>query len=165
MKLSHKTASQLLAQYTQRQKVLQTYAEEAMCFRYAPGEEPDLLRPPYEYEQSLNDTLELNQKIRIITHAIKKFEISTKVPHFDLTLDQALQLNGMQDSMLQTMKSMIVRVPVRRSITRKGAVEYDVANYNISKVTADYENLLAEQALLKEQLNKICVDKLFEVDL
>ena len=66
--------------------------EEEQCstFLAAMGEEPESLRPEYDYAAAQEKLRELEEKIMTVKHALNLFNTTHTVPGFSMTIDRAL---------------------------------------------------------------------------
>jgi hypothetical protein len=143
------------------------YLESQMReFSAASTEDPESNRPAYDYEAVQKELAEKEKAIRILKHAINKFNTETKVPGFDMTIDQMLiyipQLTA-RKSKLDGMRSRLPKE--RRNSFSMNIIDYSYANYDIARAEEDYQKVSEE--LTRAQLARyiLNITKKITVDL
>lgn len=115
---------------------------ESSTFIAAVSEDLENARPEYDYTLTRESLEALCREIRGVKHAINVFNTTTKVPGFDVTIDEMLvwlpQLRFQRDKLFR-MKSALPKV--RKKRPDGNLVEYVYANYEISAVAADFERV------------------------
>ncbi len=138
-------------------------------FCAAVGEDPETLRPPYDYGETQKQIREIQARIRKIKHALNLFNSSQKVD--DMTIDEVLvylpQLQELRDKLAR----MSGRSPKQRANAYHGfgklstVIDYEYANYDISTVEDDYRKVCLEIGRLQGALDLVNSTVMMEVDL
>ncbi len=169
MKVTSSQAAKILRALTSELNDLMKLENKACTFIAAVGEDPDSVRPVYSFEATRAGEKELNKKIRKLKHAINVFNTTTKVPGFDMTIDEVLvclpQLTATV-SRLSTLKSVLPKERVesygRQSV---GLIDYRYANYDIDKATQEYTRAAETLAKLQLALDTVNTTVEFEIDI
>ena len=149
-------ANKYLRKLNEEREALLRREFEAMTFLVALGEDPESARTDYDYGKTQETLKAINQEIRTVKHALNKFNAETKVPEFDMTIDEMLvylpQLRQQRDKLFN-MKSALPKI--RRKRSDGNLVEYVHINYEIRDALADFE--AADELLTRAQtaLDKI----------
>ena len=110
MKVTSAQAAKILRSLINEFNDLMRLESKASLFIAAVGEDPESVRPAYSFEETREKAKKLNEQIRTLKHAINVFNSTTKVPGFDMTVDEVLvflpQLNA-DVSRLGAMKSVL----------------------------------------------------------
>ncbi|MBR0129825.1 MAG: hypothetical protein IJM08_00810 [Firmicutes bacterium] len=135
-------------------------------FAAASTEDPESNRPAYDYEAVQKELAEKEKAIRILKHAINKFNTETKVPGFDMTIDQMLiyipQLTA-RKSKLDAMRSRLPKE--RRNSFTSNIIDYSYANYDIAKAEEDYQKVSEELTRAQLALDSVNSTKKITVEL
>jgi len=166
MKMTSAEAGKLLKSMQSELNTLTFMETNSRQFVAAVGEDPEDNRPEYDYAAFQKDLAEREEKIRILKHAINKFNISTKVPGFDMTIDQMLvyipQLSA-RKSKLDMMRSRLPKE--RRLMGNSNIIDYDYANYDIKAAEADYQETAELLTRAQLALDAVNSTKLLSVEL
>lgn len=136
----------------------------AMTYTHSANEEPVI--EAYDFKETQEKLAAINHKILAIRHGVNQFNVSTVVPGFDLTIDQALVKMAMlneEKSKLARMKN--VRSKVRNSGFRSEAPEYTIRNYDADEVAKRYDDVSKELAELQMALDRVNLTETFDVDI
>ena len=90
MKYTSSEAAKLLRTLNEEYNNLKEKELQSYVFIAAVGEDLESIRPSYNYSEVQEQLDVLEQKIRIVKHAINEFNLKTIVPGFDMTIDQML---------------------------------------------------------------------------
>ena len=83
-------AAKLLRKLNEELEIVERHENQSSTFNAALGENPEDVRPEYNYEATQKEITELERKIRTVKHAINEFNLSYVVPEFNMTIDQLL---------------------------------------------------------------------------
>ena len=91
MRYTSAEANKLLKGIEARIEDLKAKEIKSRSFHAASTEDPEALRPAYEFEETQRKIALLENDVRTVKHAINMFNVTHTVPGFDgLTIDQAL---------------------------------------------------------------------------
>lgn len=169
MKYTSSEANKLLKKLNSDYSSLIYLENHSKSFLAATGEDPETVRPEYDYESTQVEIENLARKIRTVKHAINKFNTNTIVPGFDMTIDEMLvympQLSGRVD-VLGLMRRML---PKEREKTYgqgvNTTIDYRYINFDLGKVKEDYEKLSKELARAQTALDTVNNNEYFEIDI
>ena len=86
MKYTSSEANKLLRRLNEERDAVLVKEQKSSTFLAAMGEDPESVRPKYDYTVVQNMVAELDQKIRTVKHAINQFNLTQIVPGFDMTV-------------------------------------------------------------------------------
>ncbi|MBR2788158.1 MAG: hypothetical protein IKD94_03245 [Erysipelotrichaceae bacterium] len=166
MKLTSKDANKLLKQLNDELDSLRRKEKNSITFVAATIEDPEKVRPDYDYSDMKARMTELENKIIRIKHAINRFNIETVVPEFDMTIDEMLvyipQLYARR-SILSYMKDL---PKMERAADRHGSniIDYVYINFDPDTIAEDFRKVDEEMTKAQIALDKINISKTFEIN-
>ena len=169
MKLTSAEANKMLRQLNDEREKLLKKEERSCTFLAVMGEDPDTVRPDYDYEAVQEELGLLESRIRKLKHEIFRFNLNTQIPELGMSIDECLVLIPQLTALKAKLADMTDRLPKEREITSRiggsNIVDYRYANYDIARAESDYE--AASQYLAKAQtaLDKANSTLSFEVDI
>lgn len=165
MKMTSAEAAKLLRKMNEELDALCCLEEQSKVFTVSPGEKEEELRPAYDYAATRDAMKVLEARIRQVKHAVNSFNCSTQVPGFDMTIDQMLvylpQLSARKQK-LAAMKNVLPKTRVTRY--NSNLVEYNLINYDLAQVAADFEAVSDELAKAQNALDIVNTTITFEVE-
>ena len=166
MKMTSAQAAKLLRQFNDELRTLNVREENSRSFLAALGEDPESVRPAYDYAEMQKQQEELELKIRKLKHTINVFNATTVIREYGFTIDEMLvylpQLSR-RCSKLSIMKDALPKVRENAGFSRGNTViDYRYANYDIDKVSADYT--VAYEELSKAQTALDLINNTAEMD-
>ena len=169
MKITSAQAAKMLRQLNDELRTLQVREQNSRSFIAALQEDPESVRPEYDYAEMQKAQAEIEMKIRKLKHAVNVFNTTTVIPEFGITIDEMLvylpQLNA-QCSKLSSMKDALPKVRENVGFGRgTNVVDYRYANYDIDLAGKDYKALSAEIARAQLALDTVNSTVELEVDL
>lgn len=90
MKLSSAEGAKLLKKLKSEYDALKSKESISSTFLASVGENPESVRPKYDYKESKAELDSLALKIRKLKHAINLFNTTTVIPGYDITIDEML---------------------------------------------------------------------------
>ena len=146
--------------------------EEEQCstFLAAMGEEPESLRPEYDYAAAQKKLRELEEKIMTVKHALNLFNTTHTVPGFSMTIDRALVYLPFLSARVKKLGEMKARLPkVRENHDRYDGygnlVDYRHINYDRFEAAKDYDAAFDELSRLQTALDAVNNSEKFRIDL
>ena len=169
MKMTSAQVAKELRKLNDQHDALLKMENKARAFVVSIQEDPESVRPDYDYVKRQEELSELEEKIRHLKHAINMFNLSHDVPGFDMTIDQMLvyipQLTARKKK-LDHMRKKLPKERVEQSYGRSSnIVEYEYANYDIALVEADYQKISDELSTAQNALDQINTTEEFEVEI
>jgi len=146
-------AAKLLKNLNEKHELLLNKEEMYSVFYASVNEDPETCRPEYNYESVRRQADEIEQKILTLKHEISRFNLTTIVPGFDMTIDQMLIYIPQLTKKRERLMGMSERLPKQRRGTLTPSmrreryswhssdptfVDYEYANYDVKKAGADY---------------------------
>lgn len=167
MKITSAQAAKLLRQLNDELRTLQYREENTKSFLAALGEDPESVRPDYDYAASQEQQNEVEAKIRKLKHTMNVFNATTVIPEYGITIDEMLvylpQLSR-RAGRLSMMKDALPKVRESAGYSRGNTViDYRYANYDIEQVNKDY--LAVSEELAKAQTALDYINNTAEMDI
>ena len=165
MQLTSSEAAKLLRKYQDELESLRSLEQQSFVFTVSVGEKEEELRPAYDYEATREKMNELEGKVRALKHAVNQFNCSTQVPGFDMTIDQMLIYLPQLSAKKAKLTEMKDRLPRTRNVRyNSNLVEYNIINYDLDQVRADYEAVSDELARAQTALDLVNTGVSFTLD-
>ena len=169
MQYTSAEAAKILRQLNEDYNALWRMESKSMDFVAALNEDVESVRPEYNYAETQKKLAELEDKIRIVKHAINVFNSTHIVPGFDMTIDQMLIYLPQLSQRKNKLYDMKNRLPKTRekssSYSGSNVIDYRIVNYDIAAAEADYNE--AAELLSKAQtaLDVINNTETMEIDI
>lgn len=158
MKCTSAEAAKILRQLNEDYNSIRNMETESCGFIAAVTEDPESVRPQYDFEDTQRKLEEIENKIRRVKHALNVFNSTHTVPGFDMTVDEILvyipQLNR-RKSKLVAMKDRLPKVR-QTSSYRSNIIDYSYVNYDIKAAEEEYAktaDTLSKAQLALDTLN------------
>lgn len=171
MNYTSSEANKLLRKLNEDRNAMLEMEERSSTFLAAMGEDPESLRPEYNYQETQKALEELDRKIRIVKHAINSFNLQCTVPEFQMTIDQMLVYIPQLTARKQKLAQMKSRLPKQREMsslyghTSGNIIDYNYANYDIKAAEADYESVSDELARAQTALDVLNNTETMEIEI
>jgi len=165
MKMTSAEAAKKLKELKEKLNVILMKEQKSETFVAAVSEDPESVRPVYDYEATRKEQEELEKKIRLLKHAVSEFNLSKEVPGFQMTVDQLLIYIPQLTQRKNRLSEMADRLP--KSRTGEGSysniIDYTYANYDIEKAAADYAETSEELSRAQMALDLINTTEMMDV--
>lgn len=159
-------AAKLLRKLNDELENLEAMENQSCTFRASVGENIEDVRPEYDYFETQNKIIEIEEKIRKVKHEINKFNLENEIPDFKMTIDQMLIYIPQLTKKKQKLFNMQNRLPKRReSVSNSGIIDYSYANYDIKNAKEDYIKISDELSKAQTALDVINNKLKMEIDL
>lgn len=136
---------------------------------YTAAENEDPVVPDYDYDETTRKLAEIDDKIVVLKHKLNVVNstCTVDVQGTSMTIDEILVRMAQLNSRKSTLGSMRNAQPKSRlrSMYNNSVPEYQYANYDISRVAADYEELDAKITAMQLALDKFNQTFEFDVDI
>lgn len=110
----------------------------------------------------------IEMKIIRLKHSISRFNLTTKVPGFGMTIDEMLVYIPQQTALkkkLDKMRSLLPKERINSGFSRtSNFIEYNYCNYDVKKVQSDFEEASKRLAEAQMALDRINTTVEFEAD-
>ncbi len=165
MKYNSAQAAKLLSKLQQDFDRLAVLEANAKTFLASVGEDPESVRPEYDYEATKKELDALSKKIRKVKHAINAFNNTTVVPEFGITIDELLVYIPQLSAKKAKLRGMADTLPKARenNYGKSNIIDYRYVNYDIKQVKADLDTVTEE--LSKAQLALDTINHSLEFDI
>ena len=165
MKYNSAQAAKLLSKLQQDFDRLAVLEANAKTFLASVGEDPESVRPEYDYEATKKELDALSKKIRKVKHAINAFNNTTVVPEFGITIDELLVYIPQLSAKKAKLRGMADALPKARenNYGKSNIIDYRYVNYDIKQVKADLDTVTEE--LSKAQLALDTINHSLEFDI
>ena len=154
---------------TEEYEALKVKEAQSKEFLASLNENPDSIRPKYDFNKTQSEIYAYEEKIRKIKHALNKFNVNTLIPGFGITIDEMLVLIPQLTKQKAKLGAMKDRLPkMREKVVGYGAngvIDYRYINYDIDEVYEEYQ--LVSEKLTKAQLalDNVNTTFTFEIDI
>ena len=169
MKYTSTEANKLLKSIQGRIIDIKRKEDLTSSFRVAAGEDVESLRPQYDFAATQAKLDSLEEKARIVKHAINSFNLTHTLPGFEgLTIDQALVLIPQVMDRISKLRNMAGVLPKQRVSDRYSSanfVDYQVSNYDIEEVEQAYVEAKELLASLHLALDTVNTTETMEIDI
>lgn len=136
-----------------------SHERDVRTFNAALNEDPESVRPAYDFSETQDKLDLLEDKIRRLKHSINLFNTTHTVPGFSMTVDEMLvyipQLNK-RKAKLAEMKGMLPKSRVEVYARGSNIIDYQYANFDLHAAAEAYEQVTDElnrAQLALDQLN------------
>ncbi len=162
-------AAKLLRKLNEEQLAIKDKENKSEVFIASIEEDVESVRPSYDYAEVRAKLDDLAAQVRKVKHAMNMFNLTTKVPGFDMTIDQMLVYIPQLSEKKRKLQDMAGRLPKERmnasGFGAKTIVEYQYANYDIAQVEADLAAVTDELAKAQTALDVVNNSETFEIEL
>ncbi|MCQ2451468.1 MAG: hypothetical protein MJ080_05790 [Clostridia bacterium] len=169
MKMTSAEAAKLLKKLISEKNGIIVKEKASSSFLASVGEDPESVRPDYDYAETRDLIYEYNRKIRKLKHAINLFNNTTVVPEYNFTIDELLVLIPQLSALKTKLAEMSLKLPKVREQQTYGKpsniIDYRYANYDIDTVTSDLNTIIDDLSNAQLALDKINHSATFEVDI
>ncbi|MBR0139239.1 MAG: hypothetical protein IJM17_03010 [Firmicutes bacterium] len=169
MKYTSAEANKMLKKLNNDYRTIASLEHAGMSFLAATGEDPDKVRPAYDYEETQAKLAEITDKIRTVKHAINLFNATTKVPGTGMTVDELLVVMPLLSDRIRVLDGMRSTLPMVRERSygsgTNATIDYRYTNYDIAKAEADYAEAADRLARLQNALDLLNNTEKFEIDI
>lgn len=169
MKVNSAVANKMLKKITEEYEALKVKEAHSKDFLASVNENPDSIRPKYDFSKTQAELYDYEEKIRKIKHALNKFNVNTLISEFGINIDEMLVLIPQLTKQKVKLGAMKDRLPkMREKVVGYGAngvIDYRYINYDIDEVQKEYQ--LVSEKLTKAQLalDNINTSIEFELDI
>lgn len=169
MLLTSAESSKLLKKLKSEYDALRGKESASATFLASVGEDPESVRPQYDYTETKRQLNALSLQIRKLKHAINLFNATTVIPEYGITIDEMLVLIPQLSTEKAKLAEMASRLPKSREPQGYGKssniIDYRYANYDLDTVTKDLSEVTDKLSKAQITLDKINHTEKFEVDL
>ena len=169
MQYTSAQAAKILRRLNEEHIALLNMEQQSKDFLASVGEDPESVRPDYDYAATQAKLAELEQKIRRVKHAISVFNTTTLVPEFGMTVDQLLVYIPQLSQRKIKYADMMSKLPKARetgaAYTRGNIIDYRYANYDISAAEKDYSEAADTLGRAQTALDVVNNTLTMEIDL
>jgi len=166
MTMTSAEANKLLRKLNDDLYALRSSESLSKDFLASVGEDVEACRPEYSYEETQKGIAAIEKQIRTLKHAINLFNVTHKVPGFDMTIDEMLiyipQLTQRKNK-LGDMKSRLPRQRESSGRMASNLIDYRYLNYDVKQAAADYDAVADELSRAQTALDVVNTTEPFEV--
>ena len=163
MKLNSDTANKLIKNLQSEIETLLQAESRDCTYSHSPSESPII--PKYSFADTQAKLEELRGKVAALRHAVNRFNIETKVPGFDITVDEALGHMSRLNEDKRRLSSLASIPEITRS-REYGSKEPDLVHRNFSneEVQAAYKETCDQLMRIQQAINVANLTIEFDVD-
>lgn len=145
MKFTSSAANKELRKLNEKLSKLQSLEEQYSIFTIEKSEDPEEVKPKFDFAKNHKEMFDIIEKIRKLKHTIKLFNATTIVDGTNLTIDEILVMLPILQERKRVLNNLSLKMPKERHISKLGRVcnfiEYDIINYDIEFVKSECEKL------------------------
>lgn len=165
-KVTSAVANKILKGLADDKEYLLAMENSSAVYVLADGEKSE--PPAYDYRETQDKIDRIDKQMRRIKHAINVFNVSTVLEGIGITIDEALvemaQLTRKKDK-LDVMRKRLPKSRINEMHYRgSGAVEYQYVNYDLDKVSRDYQSVCDRINNLQVALDMANQTMFFEIE-
>ncbi len=169
MLLTSAESSKLLKKLKSEYDALRDKENASATFLASVGEDPESVRPKYDYTETKMQLNALSLQIRKLKHAVNLFNTTTVIPEYGITIDEMLVLIPQLSAEKGKLAEMASRLPKAREPQGYGRpsniIDYRYVNYDLDTVNKDLSEVTDELSKAQLALDRINHTEKFEVDL
>lgn len=169
MQYTSSEANKLLKKLNSDLETLLSFERDSSTFLAATGEDPESVRPAYDYKKTCADIDEVSRRIRVIKHAVNVFNATTKVEGFDMTIDEMLVMLPQLSARVRVLDRMRSTLPKLRERTfgsgTNATIDYRYTNYDTEEAARDYERFYALLSKAQSALDLVNNTVTMEIEL
>lgn len=162
-------ASKMLKKLLEEKSIVLSNEQQSSVFHASLGEDVESVRPEYNYKETQEVLERCNKKIRILKHAINRFNTSQTVGDTGMTIDQVLIYIPQLTEMRGRLYEMQNRLPKQRTsvggIGSNTVIDYRYANYSVDTAKEDYMRVSDELRAIQTALDVVNTTVTLEVEL
>ena len=170
MRCTSAEAAKMIRQLREEISIILQKESGSMVFLASVGEDPEQLRPAYNYEETQEQIMQIRRKIRRIKHALNQFNVSQMVG--DMTIDEVLVYLPQLQEQREKLSRMIGRQPKQRAFSQtsgfgklSSVIDYEYANYDIAQAEADYRRVCEEIGKIQAALDVVNSTVMMEISM
>ena len=160
-------AAKLLKRIEEEIKELRDEEERVQTFNAAVEEDPESVRPEYDYTTTQEKLDALAERVRKVKHVINTFNTTQVVPEFNVTIDEMLVLIPQLTAKKKKLAKMTARLPKQRAeggrFSEPKFIDYTYANYDVQTAKDDLKKVAAELSKAQLALDVVNTTVTFEI--
>lgn len=167
IKVTSDEAQKLISKLRTKETDLSQKMSSLSTYVAAIVENPDELRPDFDFKSAVAEIENLDTNIIKIQHAKNQFNTVTILPDLDMTIDEALVRLSHLNKMYSVYHRMASKQKKERNSSRIGNkdIEYIYTNYEPSDAKEIADNMLDEIHKIQKVLNYVNSTVSFDVDI
>ncbi len=163
-------AAKLLRKYMEERRALLAQEVKCRAFHAALGEDPETVRPVYDFDAMQAELAAVEGKIRRIKHAINVFNTTTVVPGVGMTIDELLVYLPQLSEAKERLSGMASALPKERNSYggyggSAGVIDYTYTNYVPEDARAAYVEVADRLANAQTALDLVNSTVTMEIEL
>lgn len=163
MLVTSKEAKNMLRKLEDNENIIWKRERDNCVFRAATNENPEELRPDYDFWETSNSLMEIQKEMIMIKHKINVFNSTTEVGDTGLTIDQILVRMPQITRELSRLDILRRKQPKTRCPICGNIIDYEYTNYDPMEAEKLYNSLSTELSYLQEQLDLVNSTIKFEI--
>ena len=139
---------------------------EHMTCTYVLAKDEEGEAPTYSYAETRAKIDEIDAKVLRLRHALHRFNMETKLPDCDMTIDEALILMAQLSNKKNRLNTLRSTLPVERVSGRfvGNLIEYRYANYDVAAAQADFDTVTEQIFALQLKIDLCNQTMTFDVE-
>lgn len=170
IKLTSQEANKILKQLKDKRDSILILETKSKDFIVASTEDVESVRPNYNFKETSERIADIDNKIRILKHALNVFNTTTTLPDCkDFTIDRCLVYLPQLTERRKRLDEMRKHLPKERvDGWRSGSnniIEYVYLNYDVNEVESEYQKICKTISNIQMKLDFVNNSIAFDVDL
>lgn len=169
MKVNSQLANKMLKKIVEEYEALKLNESQSKDFLATMNENPDSIRPKYDFTKTQEELYAYEEKIRKIKHTLNRFNVNTIIPEFNITIDEMLILIPQLTKQKSKLGAMKDRLPKMRErvvgYASSGVIDYRYINYDTCAVQKEYTEVSEKLTKAQLALDKVNTTIEFELDI
>lgn len=164
MKLNSDAANKIIKNTQAEIETLLAKEDIGRTYTYSNGE--DIYKEPYSFSDTQSRLAALRGKVQKLRHAINVFNITTHLPEFGCTVDEALFRMSVMNADKKRLYALL-QIPEKtrnRSFGGKEA-DYTCRNLDTAEVQAAYDKVCDDLMAIQQAINVANLTSYFEVEI
>lgn len=167
--LTSAEASKMLKKILEEKSLILANERQSCVFNAALGEDVESVRPAYDYAAAQAALESCNSRIRLLKHAINRFNAAQTVGDTGMTIDQTLVYIPQLTEMRGRLFEMQNRLPKQRTsvggIGSNTVIDYRYTNYPVEAAKRDYTRVSDELRRVQTALDVVNTTVTMEIEL
>lgn len=164
MKITSAAANKMVRELNNQIDMLKIVEDQSEKYNCSVGENPDDVKPEYNFFDTQEKLWDLEDQVRKLKHAINVFNTSTYISKFNMTIDQILIWMPQLSQRITKLEKMASRIPkIRVNQYGSNIVDYQIINYDLEEIKNELDKHVKLLNDVQNELDIINNTKEFDI--
>lgn len=164
MKITSAAANKMVRELNNQIDMLKIVEDQSEKYNCSVGENPDDVKPEYNFFDTQEKLWDLEDQVRKLKHAINVFNTSTYISKFNMTIDQILIWMPQLSQRITKLEKMASRIPkIRVNQYGSNIVDYQIINYDLKEIKNELDKHVKLLNDVQNELDIINNTKEFDI--